>query len=41
VLPPVSISAVYLERRYMPVRIRAFIDMMAETISAAAPPRTT
>ena len=39
VLPPVSISAVYLERRYMPVRIRAFIDMMAETISSAAPPR--
>jgi DNA-binding transcriptional LysR family regulator len=38
-LPPVSISAVYLERRYLPVRIRAFIDMMAESISAAEPPR--
>jgi DNA-binding transcriptional LysR family regulator len=39
VLPPVSISAVYLERRYLPVRIRAFIDMMAEAISGAEPPR--
>lgn len=39
VLPPVPISAVYLERRYLPLRIRAFIDMMAETMSAAAPPR--
>lgn len=38
-LPPVSISAVYLERRYLPLRIRAFIDMMAESISGAAPPR--
>jgi hypothetical protein len=38
-LPAVSISAVYLERRYLPVRIRAFIDMMAESISAAEPPR--
>ena len=40
VLPPVSISAVYLERRYMPVRIRAFIDMMAESISGADLPRS-
>jgi len=39
-LPPVSISAVYLERRYMPVRIRAFIDMMAEAISSTEPTRT-
>jgi len=39
VLPPVSISAVYLERRFLPLRIRAFIDMMAETISAVDPPR--
>jgi DNA-binding transcriptional LysR family regulator len=39
VLPPISISAVYLERRYLPVRIRAFIDMMAESIAGAAPPR--
>jgi DNA-binding transcriptional LysR family regulator len=39
VLPPVSISAVYLERRYLPVRIRAFIDLMAESISGAEPPR--
>jgi DNA-binding transcriptional LysR family regulator len=38
-LPPVSISAVYLERRYLPLRIRAFIDMMAESIAAAEPPR--
>jgi len=38
-LPPVSISAVYLERRYLPLRIRAFIDMMAESIATAEPPR--
>jgi len=39
VLPPVSISAVYLERRYLPLRVRAFIDMMAESVAAAEPPR--
>jgi len=39
VLPPVPICAVYLERRYLPLRIRAFIDMMAESISGAELPR--
>jgi DNA-binding transcriptional LysR family regulator len=37
-IPPVSISAIYLERRYVPLRIRRFIDTLAETIAAAAPP---
>ncbi len=27
-IPPVAISATFLERRHMPVRIRAFIDLM-------------
>jgi DNA-binding transcriptional LysR family regulator len=38
--PPVSISAVYLERRYLPLRVRAFIDMMAESIAGAELPRS-
>ena len=31
-IPPVVIAAMFLERRYMPLRIRAFIDLMAEAI---------
>lgn len=31
-IPPVAISATFLERRHMPVRIRAFIDMLAHAI---------
>lgn len=38
VLPPVAISAVYLERRHLPLRIRAFIDLLAEAMADAAPP---
>jgi DNA-binding transcriptional LysR family regulator len=37
-IPPVSISAIYLERRYLPLRIRKFIDTLAETIAESAPP---
>jgi LysR family transcriptional regulator, regulator for bpeEF and oprC len=33
-IPPVSISATFLERRHMPMRIRAFIDMLAQAIEA-------
>ena len=29
-IPPLTPSATYLERRYMPLRIRAFVDMIAE-----------
>ena len=36
-IPPVSISAIYLERRYLPLRIRMFIDTIAEAIGASAP----
>lgn len=36
--PPVTISAIYLERRYLPLRVRRFIDTLAETIAASAPP---
>ena len=31
-IPPVEISATFLERRHMPLRIRAFIDMLAQAI---------
>ncbi|HVY80350.1 MAG TPA: LysR family transcriptional regulator [Steroidobacteraceae bacterium] len=31
-IPPVAISATFLERRHMPLRIRAFIDMLAQAI---------
>jgi len=31
-IPPVTISATFLERRHMPLRIRAFIDMLAQGI---------
>jgi len=33
-LPPVVIAAMFLERRHMPLRIRAFIDLMAQAINA-------
>lgn len=38
-LPPITISVLYLERRYLPLRIRAFIDVMAESIAGASAPR--
>jgi DNA-binding transcriptional LysR family regulator len=31
-IPPVVIAAMFLERRHMPLRIRAFIDLMAQAI---------
>ena len=31
-IPPVDISVTFLERRHMPLRIRAFIDMLAHAI---------
>jgi DNA-binding transcriptional LysR family regulator len=31
-LPTVDLSATFLERRHMPVRVRAFIDMLAHAI---------
>ncbi|MEO8306628.1 MAG: LysR family transcriptional regulator [Pseudomonadota bacterium] len=34
-LPPVSISAMYLERRHLPARIRMFIDAVAAAIEGA------
>jgi len=42
-IPPVAISATFLERRHMPVRIRAFIDLMvharhSEPVAAPAHP---
>jgi DNA-binding transcriptional LysR family regulator len=33
-IPPVPIVATFLERRHMPLRTRAFIDLLAETIRA-------
>jgi DNA-binding transcriptional LysR family regulator len=33
-IPPVPICATFLERRHMPLRTRAFIDLLAETIQA-------
>jgi DNA-binding transcriptional LysR family regulator len=33
-LPPVVIAAMFLERRHMPLRIRAFIDLIAQAIRA-------
>lgn len=38
-VPPVDISVLYLERRYLPLRIRAFIDVMAESIAGPETPR--
>jgi DNA-binding transcriptional LysR family regulator len=32
-LPPVAISATFLERRHMPARVRAFIDMLVHAIN--------
>jgi DNA-binding transcriptional LysR family regulator len=31
-IPPITISATFLERRHMPLRIRALIDMLAKSI---------
>jgi len=31
-IAPVWVSATFLERRHMPVRIRAFIDMLAQAV---------
>jgi DNA-binding transcriptional LysR family regulator len=31
-VPTVDLSATFLERRHMPVRVRAFIDMLAHAI---------
>jgi len=31
-IPPVTITATFLERRHMPMRIRALIDMLAQGI---------
>jgi DNA-binding transcriptional LysR family regulator len=31
-IPPVTISATFLERRHLPRRVRAFIDLIAEAI---------
>jgi len=31
-IPPVWVSATFLERRHMPMRIRAFIDMLAQAV---------
>jgi DNA-binding transcriptional LysR family regulator len=33
-LPPVVVAAMFLERRHMPVRTRAFIDLIAQAIRA-------
>jgi DNA-binding transcriptional LysR family regulator len=33
-IPPVPMVATFLERRHMPLRTRAFIDLLAETIRA-------
>ncbi|HTY94127.1 MAG TPA: LysR family transcriptional regulator [Steroidobacteraceae bacterium] len=35
-IPPVIISATFLERRYMPQRIRAFIDLIAQAVYPGA-----
>ena len=34
-IPPVIVAAMFLERRHVPVRIRAFIDLMAEAMQSA------
>jgi DNA-binding transcriptional LysR family regulator len=36
-IPPVVISATFLERRHMPQRVRAFIDLMVNAINTVAP----
>jgi DNA-binding transcriptional LysR family regulator len=33
-IPPVPVSVTFLERRHMPLRIRAFIDMLAQAVEA-------
>jgi DNA-binding transcriptional LysR family regulator len=37
-IPPVPMVATFLERRHMPLRTRAFIDLLAETIRADTHP---
>jgi DNA-binding transcriptional LysR family regulator len=39
-IPPVPMVATFLERRHMPLRTRAFIDLLAETIRADTHPST-
>jgi LysR family transcriptional regulator, transcriptional activator AphB len=34
-IPPVPVVAMFLERRHMPQRIRAFIDLIAQAIHTA------
>ncbi len=34
-IPPVVVSATFLERRHVPLRVRAFIDLMAEAMESA------
>jgi DNA-binding transcriptional LysR family regulator len=34
-IPPVAVSATFLERRHLPLRVRAFIDMLAQAIKVA------
>jgi DNA-binding transcriptional LysR family regulator len=36
-IPPVVIAAMFAERRYVPARIRMFVDVMAETLKRAYP----
>jgi DNA-binding transcriptional LysR family regulator len=36
-IPPVVIAAMFAERRYVPARIRMFVDVMAETLKRAHP----
>lgn len=31
-IPPVVISAIFLERRHMPLRIRVFVDLLANAM---------
>jgi hypothetical protein len=36
-LPPVLMSATFLERRHLPQRIRAFLDLIVQQIHAPLP----
>jgi DNA-binding transcriptional LysR family regulator len=36
-IPAVPVVAMFLERRHMPQRIRAFIDLIAQAIHTARP----
>jgi DNA-binding transcriptional LysR family regulator len=37
VLPPLPVSAAYVERRYQPARVRRFIELLVEEMRAPAP----